>query len=118
MVQVGDAAPEFCLPASDGHEVCLSSFRGHWVVLYFYPRDNTSGCTREALDFTAAQESFRALGADVLGVSPDSPASQRKFAEKHNLKIRLLSDLDHKIMDAFGVSGLLKRCTAERDTAS
>jgi peroxiredoxin Q/BCP len=103
MVEVGDSAPEFCLPASDGKDACLSSFRGGWTVLYFYPRDNTSGCTREALDFTAAWESFRALGAGVLGVSPDSPASHRNFAEKHSLKIKLLSDLDHKIMDLYGV---------------
>jgi peroxiredoxin Q/BCP len=108
IIEVGDAAPEFCLPEGEGHDLCLSSFRGQWVVLYFSPRDNTSGCTREALDFTAAQESFRALGAEILGLSPDSPSSHRRFAEKHSLRIRLLSDPDHKIMDAYGVWALKK----------
>jgi peroxiredoxin Q/BCP len=87
MVEAGDAAPEFCLPSSDGGDVCLRSLQGSWAVLYFYSRDDTSGCTREALDFTAAQETLRILGAEVLGVSPDSPASHRRFAEKHDLKI-------------------------------
>jgi peroxiredoxin Q/BCP len=108
MVEAGDAAPEFCLPSSDGRDVCLSSLQGHWVVLYFYPRDNTSGCTREALDFNAAKETLRALGAEVLGVSPDPPASHRRFSEKHDLKIRLLSDIDHKVMELYGVWAIKK----------
>ncbi|MGA9098409.1 MAG: thioredoxin-dependent thiol peroxidase [Methanotrichaceae archaeon] len=108
MVEVGDAAPEFCLPAGDEQEVCLNSYRGKWVVLYFYPKDNTSGCTREAMGFTAALNSIHASGAEVLGVSRDSPESHRKFAEKNGLKVKLLSDSDHKVMDAYGVWALKK----------
>jgi peroxiredoxin Q/BCP len=108
MVEVGDAAPEFCLPADDEQEVCLDSYRGKWVVLYFYPKDNTSGCTREALDFTAALYSLHGLGADVLGISRDSPASHRKFADNHGLKVKLLSDPDRKVMEAYGVWSLKK----------
>jgi peroxiredoxin Q/BCP len=78
MVEVGDAAPEFCLPAADENEVCLDSYRGKWLILYFYPKDNTSGCTREAIDFTEALDAIHALGADVLGISRDSPISHRK----------------------------------------
>jgi peroxiredoxin Q/BCP len=114
MVEAGDAAPEFCLPSSDGKEICLRSLQGRWVVLYFYPRDNTSGCTREALDFTAAQETFRALGAEVLGVSPDSPASHRRFSEKHDLKIGLLSDIDHRVMELYGVWAIKRNYGKER----
>lgn len=108
MVEVGDAAPGFCLPAADEQEVCLNSYRGRWIVLYFYPKDNTSGCTREAMDFTAALDNFHASGADVLGISRDSPVSHRRFAEKNGLKVRLLSDSDHKVMDAYGVWALKK----------
>jgi peroxiredoxin Q/BCP len=108
MIEVGDAAPEFCLPASDEREVCLNSYLGKWVVLYFYPKDNTSGCTHEAMDFTAALDDFHTLGADVLGISRDSPASHRKFAEKHGLKVKLLTDSDHKVMEAYGVWSLKK----------
>jgi peroxiredoxin Q/BCP len=108
MVEVGDAAPEFCLTADDEQEVCLSSYRGKWVVLYFYPKDNTSGCTREAVDFTVALDALHTLGTDVLGISRDSPSSHRKFAEKHGLKVKLLSDPDHKVMEAYGVWSLKK----------
>ena len=73
-------------------EVCLEGYRGKWLVLYFYPRDNTSGCTREAVDFTVALPELRELGAEVVGISRDSPASHGKFAEKHSLKVLLLSD--------------------------
>ncbi len=108
MIQVRDAAPEFCLPADDEQEVCLNSYHGKWVVLYFYPKDNTSGCTQEAVDFTAALDVLHALGANVLGVSRDSLESHRKFAEKHHLKIKLLSDPDHKVMEEYGVWSLKK----------
>lgn len=113
MVEVGDAAPEFCLPSGDGQEVCLSSYSGRWVVLYFYPKDNTSGCTREAIDFTAALDRLHALGAEVLGVGRDSPESHRKFAEKNELKVKLLSDSDHKAMDAYGVWAIKKMYAKE-----
>jgi peroxiredoxin Q/BCP len=108
MIQVGEDAPEFCLHDADGKEICLNSYRGKWVVLYFYPKDNTSGCTREAMDFTAALDILHSLGAEVLGISRDSPESHRKFAEKHNLKIKLLSDPDHKVTEAFGAWALKK----------
>jgi peroxiredoxin Q/BCP len=108
MVEVGDTAPKFCLPASVGAEVCLESYRGKWLVLYFYPKDNTSGCTREAVDFTAALPELHGLGAEVVGISRDSPASHEKFAEKHGLKVLLLSDQDHKVTEAYGAWALKK----------
>jgi peroxiredoxin Q/BCP len=108
MVEVGDVAPEFCLTADNEQEVCLNAYRGKWVVLYFYPKDNTSGCTREAEDFTAALDALHTLGADVLGISRDSHSSHRKFAEKHELKVKLLSDPNHKVMEAYGVWSLKK----------
>jgi peroxiredoxin Q/BCP len=108
MVEVGDLAPEFCLPSSNKSEVCLSSYLGKWTVLYFYPKDNTSGCTREAVDFTGHLVAFHSLGAEVIGISKDSTESHRKFSEKHNLKITLLSDTDHKVMDAYGIWALKK----------
>jgi thioredoxin-dependent peroxiredoxin len=92
MVEVGDAAPEFCLPGASNQETCLESYLGKWLVLYFYPKDNTSGCTREAVDFTVAQPELHELSAEVVGISRDSPASHEKFAEKNGLKVLLLSD--------------------------
>jgi len=86
MVEVGDAAPEFCLPGASNQEICLESYQGKWLVLYFYPKDNTSGCTREAVDFTAALPALHELGAEVVGISRDSPASHGKFAEKNDLR--------------------------------
>lgn len=114
MVEVGDTAPDFCLPASEEEVVCLNSFRGKWVVLYFYPKDNTSGCTMEAMDFTSALDALHALGAEVLGVSRDSLASHEKFAEKHGLKVKLLSDPNHEVMDAYGVWALKKMYGQEK----
>jgi thioredoxin-dependent peroxiredoxin len=108
MVEVGDIAPEFCLLGDDELEVCLKTYRGRWIVLYFYPKDNTSGCTREAVDFTAALDGIHAMGAEVLGISRDSTASHKKFAEKHEIKVKLLSNPDHKVMDAYGVWSLKK----------
>ncbi len=104
--EVGDPAPRFCLPSVDGGEVCLDSLRGRWVVLYFYPKDNTSGCTREAVDFTCMLDEFNRLGAVVLGVSPDSLESHRRFMAKHGLKIKLLSDPEKKVIKAYGAWGL------------
>jgi thioredoxin-dependent peroxiredoxin len=108
MVEVGDLAPKFCLPSSNQSEVCLNSYKGKWVVLYFYPKDNTSGCTREALDFTSHTGAFHSLCAEVIGISKDSTESHRKFSEKHGLKITLLSDSDHKVIEAYGVWALKK----------
>ena len=102
MVEVGEDAPGFCLLDADEKDICLKNYHGKWLVLYFYPKDNTSGCTREAVDFTAAQENLRSLGAEVLGISRDSPASHRKFAKKHGLGVKLASDQDHKVTEAYG----------------
>jgi peroxiredoxin Q/BCP len=95
-------APVFCLPDANGSEVCLETFRKKWVVLYFYPRDNTPGCTIEAMQFNAALERFAELGAQVIGVSADSQESHQKFAQKLNLSILLLSDPGHTVLEAYG----------------
>ena len=108
MVEMGDAAPQFCPPGIDGQEACLDDFRGKWLVLYFYPKDNTSGCTREAVDFTQALPILKSLEAEVLGISRDSPASHKKFTEKHSLEIKLASDADHKVTEAYGAWALKK----------
>jgi len=108
MVDIGDAAPQFCLPGMDEREVCLDDFKGKWLVLYFYPKDNTSGCTREAVDFTLALPTLNSLGAEVLGISRDPPASHKKFAEKQGLGIKLASDADHKVTEAYGAWALKK----------
>jgi peroxiredoxin Q/BCP len=100
---VGDAAPEFTLPRDGGGEVSLSDFKGEIVVLYFYPKDDTSGCTKEAIAFTEALESFRDAGATVLGVSKDSVAKHEKFKAKHDLGVTLLSDEDGAVCEAYGV---------------
>jgi peroxiredoxin Q/BCP len=108
MVEIGELAPQFCLPGGDEQDVCLKDYLGKWLVLYFYPRDNTSGCTREAVDFTAALPLLQDLGAAVLGISRDSPASHRKFAEKHSLKVMLASDQEHKVTEAYRAWALKK----------
>ena len=92
MLEAGMKAPEFTLPDKDGNLVSLSQFRGRRVVLYFYPKDNTPGCTRQACAFAAAWQEFRDLDAVVIGISRDSQASHQKFAEKHSLPFLLLSD--------------------------
>ena len=99
---IGKPAPAFCLPDADNTRICLEQFRQKWVVLYFYPRDNTPGCTIEAMQFNASLEQFASLGAQVIGVSKDPPASHRAFAEKHNLSVLLLSDVDHTVLEAYG----------------
>ncbi len=102
-LKIGDKAPEFCLPDAERGRVCLKDHRGKWVALYFYPKDNTKGCTMEALEFTAAEDDFNAKGAVVIGVSPDSPESHTKFKEKHDLGITLLSDTEKEILTGYGV---------------
>ena len=104
-LKIGDNAPEFCLPDAEKGQVCLKDHRGKWVVLYFYPKDNTKGCTMEALEFTAAEDDFNARGAIVLGVSPDGEESHRKFISKHDLPFTLLVDQDHKLAELYGVWG-------------
>ena len=104
-----DFAVDFCLPDHQGKEHCLHEFRGKWVVLYFYPKDNTSGCTREAKEFTAMKGEFEKLNAVIIGISKDSPKSHAKFIEKHNLGILLLSDENHEIIEKYGAWGKKKR---------
>ena len=103
MLEVGMKAPAFTLPDKDGNLVSLSDFAGKRVVLYFYPRDNTPGCTRQACAFAAAYEAFKALDAVVIGVSKDSAASHQKFAQKHELPFVLLSDPELTAIQAYGV---------------
>lgn len=104
-ITVGAPALAFTLPDQDGKPVSLSDLQGRWIVLYFYPKDDTPGCTTEACDFTAGLKEFEALDATVLGCSPDGAASHRKFIAKHDLKITLLSDEDHAVMDRYGAWG-------------
>ncbi|NBB47673.1 thioredoxin-dependent thiol peroxidase [Rhizobium sp. CRIBSB] len=99
----GDMAPEFSLPRNGGGTVSLSDFAGKPVILYFYPKDDTSGCTTEAIDFTGLTAEFEELGASVIGVSPDSVKSHDKFAAKHNLSVVLAADEEHKALEAYGV---------------
>ncbi len=103
MVQDGDAAPDFEVPGDDGKPFKLSHRKGRAVVLYFYPKDDTSGCTTEARDFTNLADKFKAAGADVVGVSPDSVASHQKFIKKHDLGVRLVADEDQAVSTAYGV---------------
>jgi len=103
MLKEGDPAPDFTLPDADGKAVTLSGFRGRYVVLYFYPKDDTSGCTREALDFTGLKPEFDKLGAEIAGVSPDGVKAHAKFAGKHNLKVLLLADEAKAVLEAYGV---------------
>jgi len=103
MLNVHDQAPDFTLPDKDGNAVTLSTFRGKKVVLYFYPRDNTPGCTRQACAFAGAYADFQAMGAVVIGISKDSVASHQKFAEKYELPFILLSDPELQAIQAYGV---------------
>ena len=96
-------APDFTLKDKDGNSVSLSDFRGKKVVLYFYPKDNTPGCTRQAQAFAADYEKFKEQNVVVIGVSKDSEASHQKFGEKYGLPFILLSDPDHLVMEAYGV---------------
>ena len=103
MLETGTKAPDFTLNDKDGKVVSLSDFMGKKVVLYFYPKDNTPGCTRQACAFAAAYEDFKTLDVVVIGVSKDSEASHRKFAEKYGLPFILLSDPELKAIQAYGV---------------
>ncbi len=103
MLEVGTRAPAFTLSDKDGNSVSLSDFAGKKVVLYFYPRDNTPGCTRQACAFAGAYGEFQRLGTVVIGVSKDSAASHQKFAEKHGLPFLLLSDPELTAIRAYGV---------------
>jgi peroxiredoxin Q/BCP len=101
-LKVGQSAPDFCLLGQDGNRTCLEDFRGKWVILYFYPRDNTRGCSLEAKNFSCLRKDFEAENAVVIGVSRDSVESHQRFIEKKELKIKLLSDEQanvHRIYD-------------------
>jgi peroxiredoxin Q/BCP len=101
-IEEGSKAPDFTLPTHDGTKLKLSSLRGAPVVLYFYPKDDTPGCTREACGFRASKAKFAKHGAVVLGVSPDSPASHAKFREKYKLPFTLLADEKHAVAEKYG----------------
>jgi peroxiredoxin Q/BCP len=102
-VKVNDKAPEFTLPDQNGKEVSLKDFRGRYVVLYFYPRADTPGCTVEACEFRDSYRKIQNTGAVILGISPDQPKAQKKFEEKYELPFTLLGDADKKVCNAFGV---------------
>jgi peroxiredoxin Q/BCP len=117
MPKVGDMAPDFTLPSQEGTTVQLSKLRGQWVVLYFYPKDMTPGCTLEAHNFAKDQAQYAARHAVVLGVSVDSVDSHKKFCTKENINFKLLADTDKKVSDAYGsLNNLLVMKMAARHT--
>jgi peroxiredoxin Q/BCP len=103
ILKPGDRAPAFTLNNAQSKPVSLSDFIGQWVILYFYPKDNTSGCTQEAKDFSALRSRFKKQKAVIIGISPDSEASHTKFVKKHGLTVELLSDFDKQICTLYGV---------------
>jgi len=106
-VKVGDTAPDFTLPSQSGASVSLSDFRGKSVVLYFYPKDDTPGCTKESCAFRDQYEVFQNAGAEVIGVSADSPESHQRFAAKYQLPFTLLSDTGNQVRKLYGVPATL-----------
>ncbi|WP_341526095.1 thioredoxin-dependent thiol peroxidase [Nostoc sp. UHCC 0302] len=106
--QAGQPAPDFSIPDQNDNLVSLDNLSGQWIILYFYPKDDTPGCTTEAKDFTDLYQDFSALGAKILGVSPDSGKSHCKFISKHNLSITLLSDPEHELIESYGAWRLKK----------
>jgi len=113
MIEIGKKAPTFKLLNQDGKEVTSEDFKEKYLILYFYPKNNTSGCTKEAIDFSNIKESLDKVNAEVVGVSPDSPASHKKFIEKNRLNITLLSDTEKKTMKDYGAWGPKKVCGKE-----
>ena len=109
MPSVGDKAPEFTLTADDGTQVSLSDYRGQKVVIYFYPKADTSGCTKQACAVRDVYGSIETEGATVIGISPDPPEALVKFREKYDLPFVLLSDPDHEVAEAYGAWGEKKR---------
>jgi len=103
MIKNGKPAPDFTLKNQDEKDISISDYKGKWVILYFYPKDNTSGCTREAVEFTEAEADFSGLNAEIIGVSPDSCKSHRNFIAKHELGFTLLSDPEKDVLENYGV---------------
>ena len=102
-LKIGDTAPNFTMPADNGQDISLSDFKGKMVVLYFYPKDDTPGCTKEACNFTENQSQFNDLGAHIIGVSKDSVAKHQKFKKKYSLTFPLASDENTDICEKYGV---------------
>lgn len=102
-IAIGESAPDFELPGDGGSTISLSALRGSIVVLFFYPKDDTSGCTTEALDFTSLKEEFDAIGVKLIGISPDSVKRHDKFKAKHGLTVTLASDEEKQVLEAYGV---------------
>ena len=105
MLEIGEMAPAFTLTADDGRQVSLSDFRGQKIVLYFYPKADTPGCTRQACAIRDVYPNIEGEGGAVIGISPDPPEKLTKFREKHNLPFTLLSDPDHRVAEAYGAWG-------------
>ena len=118
MLEIGTKAPDFTLKDKDGKEVSLSDFLGKKVILYFYPKDNTPGCTRQACAFAETYEEFRSHNFEVIGISKDSVSSHVKFAEKYSLPFVLLSDPELSAIQAYGVWQEKKMCGKVRDRKS
>lgn len=117
MPSAGQVAPTFTLPSQDGSQIALDSFRGKWVVLYFYPKDMTQGCTIEAHNFQRDLSKYEALNAVIVGVSVDTPDSHKQFCTKEGLTFRLLADPEHKVVDEYGSLGHFGNMTiAQRNT--
>ena len=108
MLEIGSIAPDFCTPNQDDVEICSRDLSGKWIVLYFYPKDLTPGCTTQACDFTQSLPQFEDLDAIILGVSPDDSEKHRKFIEKKELEITLLADTEKKMCEDYGVWQLKK----------
>jgi len=104
-IEPGNKAPAFSLKNQDGKQVALKGLLGQWIVLYFYPKDDTPGCTIQACEFTSGIKGFEKIGAKVYGISGDDGASHLKFIDKHGLKIELLCDESHKVMEKYGAWG-------------
>ena len=115
MLEPGQKAPAFTLPDQNDNAVSLKDFRGQWVVLYFYPKDNTSGWTNEAQDFGSKLKDFEKLNAVILGVSRDSTESHRKFITRQKLKVTLLSDPEKKVLKKYGAWGIKKNYGKESE---
>lgn len=108
ILKTGDKAPNFSLKNPDGKKVALQDYEGKYIILYFYPKDNTKGCTQEAIDFSELTDTFSQKNAVIIGISPDSEKSHTNFINKHALKIELLSDPLHEVMEQYGVWQLKK----------